>query len=406
MSESDIRNLNSVEQSIYRVIYMNGPVSKTEIASETDVSLATVSRVINTLENKNVVTALNKEEAGGRVALKFKVDDKKHVLFSGFICFETCGIGLCDINGSIRELATTSMRPDKNPKEIIEFFNIFIQHTILEHNLSKEDVLGFGIGVLGPILKNKGIIYNPYHLDSSVWNNTPIKDLIEMKTGITTFIDNLAEIALFGELYPRIKETSGNVAYLWMDRGIGCAVYSNGAIGFGSIDVSTNIGHMVIDFKGEKCVCGKRGCLESYASIKSMYNHLEKRISGFPTLTAEEASYCDNNVWLCCPELVQIRRVLDNPNSEVQAFIEELEDAIASSLINFIQLFNANKIYYGGRIPEQLPAVIERTFNRVIEEMSVDFYRDLNFIKSGINTELMIKGACFLVVNKYLNLIQ
>jgi predicted NBD/HSP70 family sugar kinase len=406
MSESDIRNLNPVEQSIYRIIYKHGPVSKNEIASHADVSLATVSRVINTLEKKNVVAPLNKEEAGGRVALKYKVDDKQHVLFSGFICFEVCGIGLCDINGGICELETIPMRPDKNPNEIIEFFNTFIQRTLREHHLSKSDVLGFGLGVLGPILKDKGIIYNPYHLDSSVWNNTPIKDLVEMKTGITTFIDNLAEIALLGELYPKIKESTGNVAYLWMDRGIGCAVYSNGAIGFGSIDVSSNIGHMVIDFKGEQCVCGKRGCLETYASIESMYRHLEKRISVFPALTAEEAEYCSNNVWRCCPELVQIGRVLENPNREVTAFIEELEDAVTSSLINFIQLFNANTIYYAGRTPEQLPAVIERAFNRILEEASADFYRDVNLIKSVVNTELLIEGGCFLVVNKYLKLIH
>jgi predicted NBD/HSP70 family sugar kinase len=183
-------------------------------------------------------------------------------------------------------------------------------------------------------------------------------------------------------------------------------VYSNGALGFGNIDVSSNIGHMIIDFKGDRCICGKYGCLETYASINSIYKRLKRIVETVPQLSEAEQQQCYNDIWNCCPELLQVRHIIEQNGEKVAAYLEELEQAFTSALINFVYLFNANIIYYGGRTVEQLSTPIQKAFNNVMDDSSSQFYRDLQFRKSDISEKLLIRGASYHVINKYVHLIR
>ncbi len=41
-------------------------------------------------------------------------------------------------------------------------------------------------------------------------------------------------------------------------------------------------GHISIDYKGEKCPCGSRGCLERYGSATSAVKFTKEKLNSFP----------------------------------------------------------------------------------------------------------------------------
>jgi predicted NBD/HSP70 family sugar kinase len=196
-----------------------------------------------------------------------------------------------------------------------------------------------------------------------------------------------------------------------MDRGIGSAIYSQGILGLGSGDTNiSNIGHIIIDLWGEKCSCGKRGCFETYASIDSIatkIRHIYPNIEGKIT----QYSLNDNfyrKAWHTTPELLAIRDCYHDlkSNKNIIKYFERLIEAIAVALYNFIYLTNPQKVFYAGRTVEQLDVIFNEAILKTKNEYLPETFEEVDFIKSNINSELLYKGASFLVFNNYLQIVQ
>lgn len=48
--------------------------------------------------------------------------------------------------------------------------------------------------------------------------------------------------------------------------GLGSGIFCGGKLLYGSTGFAGEIGHIVVDFNGRQCGCGRKGCLETYAS--------------------------------------------------------------------------------------------------------------------------------------------
>ena len=56
--------------------------------------------------------------------------------------------------------------------------------------------------------------------------------------------------------------------------GIGAGIIYNGELYRGSNHIAGEFGHTLIDIKGEKCSCGRIGCLETVASGKALVEYV------------------------------------------------------------------------------------------------------------------------------------
>jgi predicted NBD/HSP70 family sugar kinase len=69
-----------------------------------------------------------------------------------------------------------------------------------------------------------------------------------------------------------------NAALVRLDTGIGMSFIINGEIYHGSFDKSAELGHLVVNPDGPKCVCGNFGCLETYASGDGLLHRFAEAI--------------------------------------------------------------------------------------------------------------------------------
>lgn len=139
-------------------------------------------------------------------------------------------------------------------------------HKIFEkYNLSKENLIGIGMGLPGPIL-NKRIVVKAVNLG---WeNNIHLADYVEEKTGIRVLVENDANVAALGEMWKGAAEGFSDVVMVTLGTGVGGGIVSNGKIISGSTGSAGEIGHipfLEIPLKRE-CGCGKNRCLEQVAS--------------------------------------------------------------------------------------------------------------------------------------------
>lgn len=179
---------------------------------------------------------------------------------------------------------------------------------------------------------------NPNNKDLSITNivNLGIERLelktIENKYKIPIKLKNDSKAAGLAEFeYGSLKKYNDAV-FLCLGTGIGSAVFLNGKLLEANKHVGFELGHIVIDRNGLKCNCGKRGCFETYCSIKR-FKENAKKILKIEEIPSEEL-------------LEKIKEHIED--KEISRLIEEYIDNLIIGLSNVIDIFEPEAISLGG----------------------------------------------------------
>ena len=179
---------------------------------------------------------------------------------------------------------------------------------------------------------------NPNNKDLSITNivNLGIERLelktIENKYKIPIKLKNDSKAAGLAEFeYGSLKKYNDAV-FLCLGTGIGSAVFLNGKLLEGNKHIGFELGHIVIDRNGLKCNCGKRGCFETYCSIKR-FKENAKKILKIEEIPSEEL-------------LEKIKENIED--KEISRLIEEYIDNLIIGLSNVIDIFEPEAISLGG----------------------------------------------------------
>ncbi|WP_226618330.1 ROK family glucokinase [Cytobacillus firmus] len=155
-----------------------------------------------------------------------------------------------------------------------------IDHKLEELDLSKDKIIGIGMGAPGPVNLATGVVYNTVNLG---WkDNYPLKDLLEVETSLPVIIDNDANCAALGEMWKGAGNGAKDLVCVTLGTGVGGGVIANGDIVQGVSGAAGEIGHITsIPVDGAQCNCGKTGCLETIASATGIVRQaLESLESG------------------------------------------------------------------------------------------------------------------------------
>ncbi|MFQ6066163.1 MAG: ROK family protein [bacterium] len=130
--------------------------------------------------------------------------------------------------------------------------------------ISSASIEGVGVGSPGPLNTKKGIIHFAPNLPG--WNNVPLVSILEDQLKLPIFLENDANAAALAEWWIGVGKKVDNLVLLTLGTGIGGGIIIGGEVLHGAWDTAAEIGHMIIHEGGLVCGCGKRGCLEAYAS--------------------------------------------------------------------------------------------------------------------------------------------
>lgn len=145
--------------------------------------------------------------------------------------------------------------------DIIESIN----HHIDLYKMSKDQFIGIGMGTPGTVDRKAGTVIGAYNLN---WKTLqPVKEQIEAGTGLKFALDNDANCAGLGERWKGAGNDGDDVAFITLGTGVGGGLIANRQLLHGVGGAAGEVGHITVEpNKGYLCTCGKRGCLEQYAS--------------------------------------------------------------------------------------------------------------------------------------------
>ncbi|MEL4893925.1 ROK family protein [Crocosphaera sp. Alani8] len=125
--------------------------------------------------------------------------------------------------------------------------------------------LALGVGTPGPADKNGRIAKVAINLAG--WQNVPLADWLEEKTGLPTTIANDANCAGLGEAWLGAGQDYQNLIVLTLGTGVGGAIILNGHLFTGHLGSAGELGLITLNFDGPVCNSGNNGSLEQYGSI-------------------------------------------------------------------------------------------------------------------------------------------
>lgn len=187
----------------------------------------------------------------------------------------TVKMGLFSIEGELLDNWEIVTRIENEGVHIVPDIAAFILAKVAEKSISREEIVGVGIGVPGPV-DDDGIVYKTANTGWGVFNlKKELQDLLNMnvKTG------NDANVAALGEMWKGGAQGYHNVVLVTLGTGVGGGIIINGKILTGATGAGGEIGHMHIqDGELEKCGCGNYGCLEQYASATGVVRLANKKL--------------------------------------------------------------------------------------------------------------------------------
>ncbi|GIP31537.1 ROK family protein [Paenibacillus sp. J2TS4] len=260
-------------KSIFRLIRKQQKVSKQHLLEQCEIPVSTLTRILEELTAQGWIreTGLG-ESTGGRRPILYEVNPEYGYLFGLEISRLYARLVLCDLQTNKLAERSWSMTREATPQYVMDRAANEVESLLREGNISLSAVLGLGIGAVGPVDRERGMILQPRHFLAPGWENVEICRLLHEKLGIPVVLDNGANTAIRGEYWADSAKEFKHLLYIHGGMGLRSAVMSAGKVVYGAVDMEGAVGQMIIQTDGRphRESGGNYGSLESYTAIHAL----------------------------------------------------------------------------------------------------------------------------------------
>lgn len=353
-----------------------------------------VTKAINELLEQHVIVdkGLAASTGGRRAALYALNDHADQLIISVSVDQFYTSIHLSNLKQEV--LAETvdirlDLRDESAGNDIVEHIRKFIN----AHKLKSSKIIGIGISMPGFVNASLGV-------NDSFADNNPLHHLkhnIEKKLNIPTIIDNDSHCVAWAEKEFGSGVDSTHTLVINLNWGVGLGIIINGEIFTGATGFAGEFSHIPLSNTNSLCSCGKRGCLEVEASLKSAIEQTELAIqqgeySIYSTLIKTMSN--KNNA------LIEAAKIGDQL---VIYNIGKIGFMIGKGISTLLHILNPNKVVISGRGAE-IGHILGPQIQNAINEFSIPRIAKMTEIEiSGLHKTAQQKGTAALVVEHYIN---
>jgi glucokinase len=167
---------------------------------------------------------------------------------------------------------------DDGPEAIVGTIAQAVAAAADEAGLATDSLIGVGVGAPGGIEPDSGVLINPPNL-AGFGDEYPLGPELEQQLGTRVFLGNDVSVATEAEFRLGAGKPYDSILGVFWGTGVGGGLILDGKqwVGRGS---AGEIGHVVVHPGGDKCGCGRKGCMEAYAGrgqMEAKARHRQKK---------------------------------------------------------------------------------------------------------------------------------
>lgn len=274
-----------------------------------------------------------------------------------------------------REIPT---RTQAKTKSCIQELAANLRALIIHSGISPKKILGIGVGCPGAVNSCAGVLPRSPNLPG--WKGIPLRSILQKAAGLPVFLANDANAAALGESFFGAAKNSRNFIYVTVSTGVGGGIVIDKKLYEGSGFVAGEIGHISIVPDGKKCACGKRGCLEAYASgtaIAGFYREAKK----IKVLGAKEVG----------------RAAREGDKLAIESY-RKAGYYLGIGIANLLNILNPEKIVIGGGVLKSAHKIFWATMMKSARQHAwPEAFRTVKIVRSQLKGHVGDLGALALV---------
>jgi predicted NBD/HSP70 family sugar kinase len=261
---------------VLKTLYAHGPLARPELARLTGSTRATIGQIVQPLIDEGVLQEQNPIASGvrgGKPARPVWFSDDGWPVGAVLLLPGGAQAALVTTSGRVVAVATVKFRARTLRHELIvarltECLNEVIATTT-------SPLRGIGIAVGGMVDTQAGDVIR-VGLAPGL-NGLAIGSEITRITGIPAYVDHQPRAQALGDLLFGTGRGEESFCSVYLGEGIGAGFFLDGALHRGSRGAGGEVGHTVVDRRGEVCPCGLRGCWETIAATRWIRAEAERR---------------------------------------------------------------------------------------------------------------------------------
>ena len=370
-----IRDIN--RQIVLNYVREREPISRAEIARETDLQRSTISAIVEALKTEGLVEEVGEgQSTGGRRPTMLRLRTKGAIAIGVAITPTRTTVATSDLAGRVVEQKEFLTDPD--PDETLDQIIALVQEFTRRNNGSIEAV---GVSLPGLVDPSTGnAVYVPYFK----WRDIPVAQTISTAVGLPVVIDNDANAVALAELWfgrPEVSDARDFILVL-VAEGVGTGIIFNGQVYRGQRGAAGEFGHMVIGTNAPvPCSCGNHDCWEAFSSERAA-------VARYVQLAGVDAPPPGFK------ELVD--RALEGESSAKAALVETAH-YLGIGISNLVVGFSPEAVVVGGEIARAWP-FIESALTETIEHSVRRGLASAIILPSTLGEKPELRGALSLVL--------
>jgi glucokinase len=206
-----------------------------------------------------------------------------------------------------------------------------------KHRVGESQIDAVGIGAPGPLNARLGVLTNPMP-NLPGWQGFPIGAVLQELTGRSAYLDNDANCAALAEHWVGAGRGVDDLIVLTLGTGIGSGVIAGGRLLHGSGGNAAELGHTSINFRGKRCVCRNRGCIELYASASALVRLYSRLLSRERRRALAEEEITARDVY----------RAARAADPAARRAFEQVGRYLGAAIANIVHAFNPRMVVLAG----------------------------------------------------------
>jgi glucokinase len=301
--------------------------------------------------------------------------------------------GLVNSDGKILYSVRKKMTAKKSAREGLLAVKQAVDEVLSK--TSKYQPTAIGISVPGWVDSAEGVLLKATNLPC--WKNFPLAKQVEDLYHLPTHLSNDANAAALAEAAWGAGAGYRNVFYVTLGTGIGTALVLSHRVYPGRTGAAGEGGHMTINFSGPLCGCGKRGCIEIYASGTAIARRARERLRGAPKSGLLARKFAGDKSSLTAEAVAEAAKAGDRVATEV---LTEAADHFAIWLGGIIDLLEPEIIVLGGGVARLMISMLRR-IRRQMKVWAVNPRQEqIPIVNASYGPESALVGAAALCLSR------
>lgn len=395
ISLSALKVIN-LKKELVKNLTFNGDNTIPTLSKETGYSIPTVTKLVGELIEENIISDFGKIDTttGGRRPNIYGINPHAFYYLGVEVRRKSISIGLQSAdNKTVKITEDINYQLENNKDSLMKLCDI-INKFVADSEVPRNKIVGACINLTGRVNSFDGFSYSYFYFDEK-----PLTSIIESQINIRTYIENDSRAMAFGESNSGVVKNEKNILFINISWGLGMGIICDGKLYYGKSGYSGELGHIPMFTNEILCHCGKKGCLETEVSGIALERKVKKKLAAGATSVLTKMKDLDK---ITLDDILSA--VIEHEDMLVIEIIEEIALKLGQNLAMLINIFNPELVIIGGTLATAYD-YMELPVQTAIKRHSLNLVnQDVKIKKSKLGTRAGIKGACYIVRNRFFNL--